>query len=154
MGFWDDIQKENDRKQAKRYESINTPDKIAFQSILSGLILFLFIFVFCPTMDKNNEKDYKEYEKSCLDSFYRYDIYAVVKKKEFKPRTYYLTIQAIAADSKKTETIDCNCSRLHSIYNIVDIGDTILKPADTLLVKIFNSPKYEELNRYETFRKK
>jgi hypothetical protein len=149
--FWDYIEKENNRRLEERPYTDN-PNQIAWISIGGGLLFFLFMFVFCPTMNKNAEKEYKEYEKSCQNSFYKYYLYGIVEGKYFKDHTEYMTVYTI--NLKTTEVIDCRCSRLHSIYDGVEVGDTILKSADTLLVKIYNSPKYEELNRYETFRKK
>ncbi len=150
--FWEEIEKENNRKREENY--IDDPNIIRWMSLVGGFMMFIMMFVFCPMVDKKSGEYFNDLERKCQDNFYKNEIYAVVKGKEFKSHTYYLTLHLIGTKAEETQIIESNCSRLHSIYNAVEIGDTILKPMDSLLVKIFHSPKYEELNRYETYRKK
>ena len=154
MGFWDDVQKENDRKRAEQYESIDNPNKIAWISVAMPLFFCLVFFVFCPMGIKKSNKEYAENERLCYNNFYKCRLFGTIKAKErlIYKRVFSISVQPVGMSN--IEILECHCKKLNELYEAVNIGDTILKPADTLLVKIFNSPKYEELNRYETFKKK
>lgn len=154
MGFWDEIEKENERKRAEQYESIDNPDKIAWISITIPLFFCLVLFVVCPMGIKESNKEHAENERLCYNSFYKYRLFGTIKAKErlISKRVFSISVQPVGMSN--IEIFECHCKKLDELYEAVNIGDTILKPADTLLVKIFNSPKYEELNRYETFKKK
>lgn len=149
--FWEDREEEYNRKREGYY--IDDPTQIAWRSIAIGVFLFLLFFIYCPT-SANEYVEIRERDKVCKDNFFSYSFNGIVKGKEYiqAKRTNFMTIQSL--DSNKSERVNCRCDDLYEIYKAVEIGDTILKPADTLLVKIYNSPKYEELNRYETYRKK
>ena len=158
MGAWDDIveyfAEEHRRKRESMYDYMENPLLLI---IRIGIMLLVILGLFVPRSknDKKVKQDYTDSKRMYHDAFYKFSVYGVVRWKAYKQgdRTHsYITYESI--DSSTRRVIECNGDDLYKIYKIVEIGDTILKPADTLLVKIFNSPKYEELNRYETFRKK
>lgn len=152
MGFWEYKEKEYATRRADQYEYIDNPNKIAWISICVPIVLCLFFFVYCPMNNKELAKKSDERDRLSYNNFYKYPFYGIIKKKEFnRKRVWVISFQSLGLDT--IQNIECYCKKLDELYEAVNIGDTILKPADTLLVKIFNSPKYEELNRYETFRK-
>ncbi|MBL7816650.1 MAG: hypothetical protein JNL70_16635 [Saprospiraceae bacterium] len=150
MGFWDYIERENEKRRAEQY--IDNPNHIAWMSLAYGLVLVLFVFVFCPMNDKRLRKDYEELSRPCRRSFYKYPIYGIVKEKEIdtKVRVSRLHIQSL--ESGAIDKIDCRCDEVSKLIDVVEIGDTILKTADTLWIKVINYPKYSELNYRKTFK--